>query len=224
MNHKRLGLFTVILAALTGCTSTSATPVSGSVSTPAAALATATTETASASRTPTPPTRTPAPTPTPTFTRVAGVGDVAINGGIHIKVISAIASPAVTLNTSHYRSGSGYEIYENVQAQAGGKYVIVETMVTNNAKAPIDLTCSFPIDFKVLNSSSQVYSPIQKLYQIKGNPECNAQLQPGFESFMIWAFLVPEGSTIDGATFREVDFAARGAQIPTFISFGAGVN
>ncbi|WP_458113490.1 DUF4352 domain-containing protein [Arthrobacter sp. R1-13] len=130
----------------------------------------------------------------------------------------------MTLNTSRYRSGTGSETYENVPAQAGGKYVIVEAMVTNNATAPIDLTCSYPIDFKVVNSSSQVYSPVQELYKIKGNPECNAQLQPGFESPMIWAFLVPAASTIDGATFREIDFEARGYQTSTYISFGAGLN
>lgn len=155
---------------------------------------------------------------------MAGIGDVAINGGIQIKIISAVASPTVTLNTSRYRSGTGSETYENVPAQAGGKYVVVEAMVTNNGKAPIDLTCSYPIDFKVVNSSSQVYSPIPELYNIKGNPECNAQLQPGFESQMNWAFLVPAASTIDGATFREVDFTARGFQDSTYISFGAGLT
>lgn len=227
MKHKGLALLTVTLAALTSCTSPSATPVSSSVSSATAASAAAMVETPSGTPTPTSTptlTRKSAPTPTPTFTRVAGVGDVVTNGGIQIKVTSAVASPTVSLNTSHYRSGTGMETYENVPAQAGGKYVIVESIVTNNAKAPIDLTCGYPIDFKVFNSSSQVYSPIEDLSKIKGNPECNAQLQPGFESVMTWAFLVPAASTIDGAVFSEVDFAAPAYQSPTYVSFGAGLS
>lgn len=158
------------------------------------------------------------------LTHVTGIGDVATNGGIQIKVTSAVASPTVSLNTSGYRAGSGLDRYEDVPALAGGKYIIVDALVTNNAKAPIDLTCSYPIDFKVFNSSSQVYSPIEKLYEIKGNPECNAELQPGFESPMTWAFLVSASSTIDGAVFSEVDFASRGLPSPTYIAFGAGLK
>lgn len=218
MNRKGLALLTVCLASLTSCASPSAMPASTSVSSSAPA---------SGAVTPTPtPTLTPTPTPTPapTPTRVTGIGDVATNGGIQIKVTSAVVSPTVTLNTSGYRSGTGSETYEDVPAQGGGKYVIVEAVVTNNAKAPIDLTCSYPIDFKVFNSSSQVYSPIQELYEIRGNPECNAQLQPGFESPMTWAFLVPVKSTIDGAAFREVDLASFSSPEPTYISFGAGLH
>lgn len=164
----------------------------------------------------------PTPTPTPEIT-VAEIGETATNGGIQIKVKKAVAAPTVTLNTSDYRAGSGYETYENVPAQAGGRYIIVDAVVTNNAKAPIDLTCSFPIDIKLFNMSSQVFSPIEDVRKIKGNPECNAQLQPGFESAMTWAFLVPAKSTILGTVFSEVDFEKAGLTEPTIISFGAGL-
>ncbi|WP_416416175.1 hypothetical protein [Paenarthrobacter aromaticivorans] len=219
MKLKGLALLTLSLTALTSCSSPTAPPEANPL--PSSAVATTgTVETPSRTPTPTP---THAPTPTPTFSHVAAVGDAATNGGIQIRLTSAAASPTVSMNTSHYRAGTGMEIYENVPAQAGGKYVIVKGVVTNNAKAPIDLTCGYPIDFKVFNSTSQVYSPIQELYKIQGNPECNAQLQPGFESPMTWAFLVPTASTIDGAIFQEVDLAARVYRVPTYISFGAGL-
>jgi hypothetical protein len=168
------------------------------------------------------PTPTPTPTPTPKVT-TAQIGDVAVNGGIQIQVTSAVASPTVTLNTSGYRSGSGYETYEEVPAQSGGKYIIVTSVVTNNSKAPIDLTCSFPIDMKTFNVAVQLYSPIEDNRKIKGNPECNAQLQPGFESPMIWAFMVPDKTTIIAAVFSEVDFSSSKKVDPTVISFGAGL-
>jgi hypothetical protein len=208
MKYKALALITVGLAALTSCASPSAAPASPSPAVTSAAAVVAT--------------RTPTPTPTPTIT-VAQIGAVATNGGIQIKVTSAVASPTVTLNTSNYRSGTGMETYESVPAQAGGRYIVVNAVVTNNGKAPIDLTCSYPIDIKVFNAASQVYSPIEDLRKIKDNPECNAQLQPGFESLMTWAFLVPAKSTISGAAFSEVDFSATRKLDPTIISFGAGL-
>lgn len=212
MNSKALALITVSLAVLTSCASPSAAPPVSSPS--ASAVATST-----AARVEKP---TPTPTPTPKI-KIAQIGDVAVNGGIKIQVTSAVASPTVTLNTSRYRSGTGSETYEDVPAQSGGKYIIVTSVVTNNSKAPIDLTCSFPIDIKTFNTDSQVYSPIEDNRKIKDNPECNSQLQPGFDSPMIWAFMVPDKTTILGAAFSEVDFSASKKLDPTIISFGAGL-
>jgi hypothetical protein len=212
MKFKALALITVGLAVLTSCASPSAAPAGSTISA-------SPTATSPAPRVQKP---TPTPTPTPKVT-IAQIGDVAVNGGIQIKATSVVASPTVTLNTSNYRSGSGYETYEDVPAQSGGKYIIVTSVVTNNSKAPIDLTCSFPIDIKTFNAASQVYSPIEDNRKIKENPECNAQLQPGFESPMTWAFMVPEKTTILGAAFSEVDFSASKKLEPTLISFGAGV-
>lgn len=223
MKHKRsfspLGLITLIGLSLSACgggptvsaTSPLAAPV---VSSPSASPV----ATSTAARVDKP---TPTPTPTPTAT-TPQIGDAAVNGGIQLKVTSVAASPTVTLNTSGYRSGSGYETYEDVPAQAGGKYIIVTSVVTNNSKGPIDLTCGFPIDIKAFNVAAQVYSPIEDIRKIKGNPECNAQLQPGFESPMIWAFMVPEKTTIIAAMFAEVDFSSHKKVDPTIISFGAG--
>lgn len=212
MNFKALAVITVSLAVLTSCASPSTVPA---VSSPSASPV----ATSTAVRVEKP---TPTPTPTPKVT-IAQIGDVAVNGGIQIQVTSAVASPTVTLNTSNYRSGSGYETYEDVPAQSGGKYIIVTSVVTNNSKAPIDLTCSFPIDIKTFNAATQVYSPIEDNRKIKDNPECNAQLQPGFESPMIWAFMVPAKTTIMGAIFSEVDFSSSKKLDPTIISFGAGL-
>ena len=133
-----------------------------------------------------------------------------------------MASPTVTLNTSNYRPGSGYETYEAVPAQSGGKYIIVTSVVTNNSNAPIDLTCGFPIEIRAFNVAAQVYSPIEDNRKIKGNPECNAELQPGFDSPMIWAFMVPDKTTIIAAMFAEVDLSLSKKVEPTYISFGAG--
>jgi hypothetical protein len=220
MKFRVLAALAGVLMVTAGCGSPIRTPdFSPASSSPAKPSATAVAEKKAPSPSPSS-SPTPTPTPTPTF---AKVGDVATNGGIQIKVVSAVASPTVTQNTSNYRSGSGSETYEDVPAQSGGRYVVVKAVVTNNGKAPIDLTCSYPIDIKVFNSSSQVYSPIENIYKIKDNPECNAQLQPGFESNMTWAFLVPAKSTIVGAAFSEVDFSAYKKTDPTIISFGAGL-
>jgi hypothetical protein len=223
MKYRRslsaLGLIAMLGLSLSACGSTPAVSAASTSAAPAVSSPSASpVATSTAARVEKP---TPTPTPSPKVT-TAQIGDVAVNGGIQIQVTSVVASPTVTLNTSSYRSGSGYESYEDVPAQSGGKYIIVTSVVTNNSHAPIDLTCSFPIEINAFNLAAQLYSPIEDNRKIKGNPECNAQLQPGFESPMIWAFMVPDKTTIIAAMFAEVDFSSHKKVEPTIISFGAG--
>lgn len=220
MKFKVLAALACVLIVTSGCGSSAGASDSSSVSSSVSPSPTRASATAVAEKKTPSPTPTPIPTPKPSY---AKIGDVATNGGIQIKVVSAVSSNTVTQNTSNYRSGSGFETYEDVPAQNGGRYVVVSAIVTNNGKAPIDLTCSYPIDIKVFNVAAQVYSPIDDIRKIKDNPECNAQLQPGFESNMTWAFLVPAKSMILGAAFSEVDFSAYKKTDPTVISFGAGI-
>lgn len=210
--NKFLGLSIIALIALTGCASSSDTQ-----STPHDS----TIQTTTPIKTTPIEIETVETTPPPTV-EVAKIGENAVNGGIQLNVESAVSAPTVTMNTSTYRSGSGFETYEDVPAQSGGRYIIVKATVTNNGKAPIDLTCSYPIKIQVLNENEQVYTPIDDLYKIQNNPECNASLQPGFSSPMTWAFMVPSQGNILGALFTEVDTVNYGQIDPTLIAFAAG--
>ncbi|WP_132427098.1 hypothetical protein [Pseudonocardia endophytica] len=98
------------------------------------------------------------------------------------------------MNESNFGPGSGYEKYTTTLPKAGGRFVAVTAHFVNNAKVGIDLTCSLAINTKLIDSQQCNFDAIDDLYKIKGNPECNDQLQPGFEADMTWVYLVPSST------------------------------
>lgn len=94
------------------------------------------------------------------------------------------------------------------QAGADAKYVILETVVRNETKASMDLTCSLPIVNALIDDQDRRFDTIEDLYNVQGNPECNAQLQPGFKDEMKFVYRVPEDANIVLWEFEEYDLQA----------------
>lgn len=158
-----------------------------------------------------------APEPSPSV-KIYRLNEAADHDGLVIKVTSAKASPTLLMNTSDYRPDTDLATFEPVPAKAGAEYVILTTQVTNNTKKGLDLTCGGPVQIRVYNEQQQEYTPVDDLYQIKGNPECNASLDPGFSAPMTWAFQVPAKSSIIAASFYNInDFEAVNSE-PTVIA------
>lgn len=86
----------------------------------------------------------------------------------------------------------------------GHKLVQVNTYVTNNGKSPIDLTCSYEIDARVINEKGQSFTPIEDDYKVAGNPECNFELQAGTGETMKWVYEIPQDSQLTGLIWRDV--------------------
>jgi hypothetical protein len=138
--------------------------------------------------------------------------------GIAITLIDVDYSLAVHLNNSGYRSGSGYETYEEVTAGDGAKFVTVNTRVLNDSKTSIDLTCSYPIGNHLIDDRDRQFDSIKELYRIRGNPACNDNLQPGFESDMTWIYRVPLHANILSFEFEDLtDFSRKRTVKPTRI-------
>lgn len=160
----------------------------------------------------TPPEKGSAPTATPSEEQTPepvnfGIGEPIPAPGFVMTIKKVDESPQILVNETDYIAGSPNARYTPRKPDAGGKFVILRTRIENKAQESFDLTCSFPIDIKVFNTESQQYDPIDNLYEIKGNPECNSQLQPGFKSKMTYAFMVPNEAKIVGAL---VDIGAVG--------------
>jgi hypothetical protein len=134
----------------------------------------------------------------------AEVGQVVSNGGITLTVTGARVVESVEMNESGFRPGSGYETYTATQPQQGAKFVMIQTRIFNSGKSSIDLTCSRPVDTKLIDALDREFDPIDDLYKIKGNPECNYHLQPGFEAEMTYVHLVPETATIAAWSFEDI--------------------
>jgi hypothetical protein len=131
------------------------------------------------------------------------VGQQVSNGGITLTVTSAESAPSIRLNESNFRPGSGYETYTDTPAGPGAKYVIIKTHIVNNAKTSLDLTCGYPIKTVLVDEQQRNFDPIQDLYKVEGNPECNSQLQPGFDSDMTYPYRVPESTHVRGWAFVD---------------------
>lgn len=138
----------------------------------------------------------------------ASVGQTVSNRGITLTVTKAHSVNSIEMNESNFRPGSGYEKYTATLPKAGGRFIAVTAHVVNNATVSLDLTCSLPINTKLVDSQQRNFDAIDDLYKIKGNPECNEQLQPGFEADMTWVYLVPQTASVVGWGFQDTtDFS-----------------
>lgn len=130
------------------------------------------------------------------------IGQTVTNGGIDMKLISAGEQPTISFDTCGDTCSDG--TYAPKSPDANTKYWVATVEVKNNTKQPLDITCSYPYDIKALNSDNQQYTPIDNLYNVEGNPECNAELQPGLSTQVTYPFQVPLDVKMVAIAFRDV--------------------
>jgi len=133
------------------------------------------------------------------------IDNPAKSGGIEVAVRRAFTKPTVSYvgGTDDSRITPNGEP-RTVNAPQGGSYVYVDAKVTNETSEGLDLTCGYPMEVKLLDASGRRFDPVEGLDLLKGNPECNAQLQPGFTDKMIYVFLVPPGAKAVAFRFARV--------------------
>jgi hypothetical protein len=136
---------------------------------------------------------------------IFGVGETASNFGVELTIDKAYLAKTVPLNKSNYRQGSGYETYSDEKPAKGGKFLVVKTTVKNAGKKSMDLTCGYPIAIKAGDTENRAYDTIESLYEYKGNPECNSDLQPGFKNKMTYVFMAPEDAELTGLVFQDTN-------------------
>jgi len=56
---------------------------------------------------------------------------------------------------------------------------------------------------ELVDDQDRQFDPIDDLYKLKGSPECNDQLQPGFESDMTWVYRLPSSANVVGWAFQD---------------------
>lgn len=137
------------------------------------------------------------------------VGDTIENNGIKMK-LDAVDGP----QTLNYDTGTGGNIsdeYAPKSPDAGTKYWVANVEITNTGKKPIDISCGYPLDVKALNDGGQEFAPMKEIFKVQGNPECNAQLQPGMTSKVVYPFMVPSDTDIVGLKWQGIDVDNLGA-------------
>ena len=129
-------------------------------------------------------------------------GETVTSGGVDMKLLSA--GEQATINYDTCGNGCISGTYGPKSPDENTKYWVATVEVTNNTKKPMDITCSYPYEIFALNSDSQQYTPIDSLYLVEGNPECNAQLQPGMTDTVTYPFMVPLDAKMVAIGFRDV--------------------
>ncbi|GHB88619.1 hypothetical protein GCM10010306_099640 [Streptomyces umbrinus] len=121
------------------------------------------------------------------------VGEEARNRGTVVTIKKVREANSITFNGAAKQAG------------ADAKYVILESVVRNETKASMDLTCSLPIVNALIDDQDRRFDTIEDLDYVPGNPECNAQLQPGFKDEMKFVYRVPKDANIVLWEFEEYD-------------------
>lgn len=146
--------------------------------------------------------------------RTGKVGDVKENAGIRMKLVSS--GDVETIGYDTCGEGCSNGIYAAKQPDSGTKYWVANVEITNTGKQPIDISCSYPVAISALDSSQQQYSPIENLYQVQGNPACNADLQPGMTSKVSYPFQIPSDTHIVGFSWYGVDLTGSTTPDPNY--------
>ncbi|MFE0421117.1 hypothetical protein [Streptomyces sp. NPDC058953] len=131
----------------------------------------------------------PSPGPGPGFE----VGEQARSGGVVVTIGKVRETGSIVFAGTARKAGSG------------AKYVVLETVVFNDTKGGMDLTCGLPIVNSLLDAGGRRYDTVDDLDEVPGNPECNEQLQPGFKDSMHFVYRVPEDAEITAWEFSEYD-------------------
>ncbi|WP_147414485.1 DUF4352 domain-containing protein [Rhodococcus rhodochrous] len=119
---------------------------------------------------------------------IVQVGQLAVNGGVHITVHSIRQPETISVRAHPNFPSQGFK---PISPRPGGKFIMVDATVVNETQRSIDLTCGWPIANKMQDARDRMYDAYDDLHYIEGNPGCNDGLQPGFDSRMIWVYEMP---------------------------------
>lgn len=125
------------------------------------------------------------------------------SGGIEVSVSHVTTKATLDYVGGNYSADSPNAEHRTVTAPQGGRYVYVVSEVLNEDAEGIDLTCGYPLKVKLRGAEGRRFDPVENLYEVRGNPECNEQLQPGFSHPMTWIFLVPPSAEVEALEFTD---------------------
>ncbi|MGP9725514.1 hypothetical protein ACT3SZ_16045 [Corynebacterium sp. AOP40-9SA-29] len=150
--------------------------------------------------------------------KTPGMGVAVEGNGATVTVNNAYETDVIQTYTDGSWRTDQARPTEDQAARDGGKYVVIETTVVNDTTGDMDLSCRSTgswvrVAMQVRDSS--LYQPIDALYDIPGNPECNSNLGAGFDTDMTWVFLIPEDR--EPLTFKFKEASAPDDEAPTMI-------
>ncbi|WP_431711540.1 hypothetical protein [Glutamicibacter uratoxydans] len=130
------------------------------------------------------------------------IGQQLVNGRVSLTVVKAEIVDSVPMNRSGYVEEE-FMVITHDKPSKGAKFVRVDTLIKNTGDTSMDLTCDWVIENKLLDSENRAFDPIDELYLLLDNPQCNVKLQPGLETDMSYVYMIPESASVETFSFRD---------------------
>jgi hypothetical protein len=140
-------------------------------------------------------------TTTATTTKPPRDAKTATSGGITLRVLFVRTAPTVNFLPTDRSTPDAQP--PTRKAKRSEHFVYVATRVTNHTRVGLDLSCGVPVRTVLVDSRNHTFEPIKGLSQLRGNPRCNAQLQPGSSDRMTWVFLAPRSTVLNALAFTD---------------------
>ncbi len=88
--------------------------------------------------------------------------------------------------------------------EGAGQVALVSTTSYSEGAESFPPRCAYPITTNVVDHSGRKYGPVKDLYEVIGNPPCNARAAPGSGLDITFVFQVPTRARIVAFEFRDV--------------------
>lgn len=133
--------------------------------------------------------------------KLPGVGESVKAEGVTLAVLEVSESATLPFLEDGVKAEAAAT--ETRTAEPDTKFVSVVTEVENTGSESWDLTCGFAVQANLFDPEDRRFDPVEELYRIPGNPECNDHLNPGMKDQMTWVFEVPEATKAEKFGFAD---------------------
>ncbi|MDP9235464.1 MAG: DUF4352 domain-containing protein [Actinomycetota bacterium] len=134
------------------------------------------------------------PVPQPTGDNRLAIGRAGEDAGLVFKLVSV--KEVASQQLKDY-----YGTPPTLTPKKGAKLIAASFLFLNDGKQSVDIWCAFDLGSRLIDSEQRQYDPVDQLYLLAGNTDCNEAIQPGFRTSETVVFEVPRDSKPS-----EVDF------------------
>jgi Domain of unknown function (DUF4352) len=127
------------------------------------------------------------PQPSPTADSLA-IGDDGEDAGLKFKLNDVEEVNSLPVEQDYFGAPA------SLRPSHGGELLAASIVFSNDGKGSVDICCAFDLGARLIDSENREYDPIEDLYLVEGNTDCNERIQPGFKTTETVVFEVPKSS------------------------------
>jgi hypothetical protein len=129
------------------------------------------------------------PEPSPSLASGSlSVGETGEDAGLKFKLTEVDEVDSLPVKDDYFGAPS------SLSPKHGGKLIAAAFAFTNDGTKSVDIWCAFDLGARLIDNQNRQYDPVDDLYLVQGNTDCNEQIQPGFKTTETVVFEVPKSS------------------------------